>query len=203
MPFRGTLRAHIGPSAPSLSEHVLGARRSRKRVSAGPLSGHSGPGEKENGILRQRDAEQGHAQRWHQKRIRRDTGGVLRLQGLQTEVDQVLQVDQLRSLGLSQERTGERDAEPGGDGLRQDQGRGQDRLLRGGLRLPQLEGVPGGEPGTVPEEVQGHQRDRTRSTCWTATGGWRRRDWSNTTRTSSSDGTASGTGAGRSEGPAS
>ena len=83
----------------------LGARRSRKRGSAGPLSGHSGPGEKENRELRQRDAEQGHAQRWHQKRIRRDTGGVLRLQGLQAEVDEILQVDQLRDFRLPQERT--------------------------------------------------------------------------------------------------
>ena len=64
-------------------------------------------------------------------------------------------MDQLRGLRLPQERSGERDAEPGGDRLREDQGRGSDRLLGGGLRLSQLERVPGGEPGDVPEEVRG------------------------------------------------
>ena len=77
-------------------------------------------------------------------------------------------MDQLRSERLPQERTGERDAESGGDRLRQDPRRGQDRLLRGGLRLPELEGIPGGEPGDVPEEVQGHQRIGSWGDCRSA-----------------------------------
>ncbi len=108
----------------------------------------------ENGKLQQRDAERGHAQRWHQERILGHHGRVLCLQGLQAEVDKELQVDQLRGLGLSEERPAECDREPGGDHLREDRRPGQDLILGGGLRVPQLREIPEGQPGPLPEEVQ-------------------------------------------------
>lgn len=108
--------------------------------------------------LQQRDAEQGHAQHWHQKRIRGHTGGVRPVQRLQTEVDEILQVDQLRGQRLPEERAGERSGEPRRDDLREDARRRGDGVLPGSLRLPQLRRVPEGEPGDLPEEVQGHHR---------------------------------------------